>query len=308
MNVNYARARAKLKALIDSDDLLIREMKLGEVLCGLIYLDGLSDKELLERDIIRPLTNLKNFSPTKDYLQRSVDYGEDIETISAEEDAAQVIAEGDIVFVADGAEEFFVISLKKYQHRAVQEPPTEIVLKGPREGFIEDIKVNLSMLRRKLKTPKLRVKFFKVGRYSNTAVSVVYVDGVADMDNVEEVCRKISHIDIDGIIGAAYIERYIEQNSFSLFNQAGVTEKPDIVMARILEGRVAIFIDGSPVVTTVPYVILKVFRIATTIISAIVVPQCFVLCAFAVRFFRCYYPACMLLFRSTTIICCRLSF
>lgn len=260
MIIKYSETREKIKNAIGSDDLIIRDLNLGELSSGLFYFDALSDKQLIEQDIIRPLTNLNEFYPERDYLQRCVDYGEDVETAATLEEATQIIAEGDVVLVADGAREFFVISLRKYQHRAVQEPPTEIVIKGPREGFIEDIKVNLSMLRRKLKTLNLKIKNFKVGRYSNTAVSVAYIDGIADKDTVAEICQKVRHIDIDGIVGAAYIERYIEQNSNSLFNQSGITEKPDIVMAKILEGRVAVFIDGSPVVTTVPHLIFESFQ------------------------------------------------
>ncbi|MEG1613391.1 MAG: spore germination protein [Clostridia bacterium] len=260
MNVDYKKTKAEIGAILDSDDILYREFKINETEAGLIYLDALSDKLLLEQDIVRPLLDLTILEPTFEFLTAKLKYGEKIKTEVSFEKAAAAIASGDIVLAIDNATEFFILSIKKYNHRAVQEPPTETVLKGPREGFIEDIKVNLSLLRRKLKTPKLRIKNFYVGKYSDTTVCLAYIDGIADNETVNKIADKIKAIDIDGIIGAAYIERFVEEHKFSLFNQAGVTEKPDIVMGKLLEGRIAILVDGSPIVLTVPYLLFEGFQ------------------------------------------------
>lgn len=260
MNVSVKKAQKQIASLIDSDDLLTREFEVGGISCCLFYLDALSDKMLLEQDIIRPLLEAPTFIPKADFLTECFSYGEDITEATEVTDAVEVIASGDIILAADGADSFFTISLKKFNARAVTEPPTETVLKGPREGFVEEIKTNISLIRRRLKTPKLRIKQFKVGKYSNSVVMIAYIDGIADPHVVRQISDRINKIDIDGILDTSYVETFIEEHPRSIFNQAGVTEKPDIVTSKLLEGRVAVLVDGSPVVVTFPYLLLEGFQ------------------------------------------------
>lgn len=255
--ITFREAEEALTNILSSDDLLTRGFTAGGVECGLIYLDALSDKLLLEQNIIAPLTASETFEPTADHIQKIIDYGEPVNAVETLNEAASVIADGDIIIVADGAETFFSISLKKFNFRSVSEPPTETVLKGPREGFVEEIKTNISLIRRRLKTPDLRVKQFKVGQYSNTTVILVYIDGVADPAIVQRISERVEAIDIDGIISTSYVEKFIENFGRSIFTQAGITEKPDIVTAKLLEGRIAVVVDGSPVVATFPYLMLE---------------------------------------------------
>lgn len=240
-------------ALNESDDLITKEFTSSEVPCAVFYLDGLTDKELLERDVLAPLITASE-PPNAENLAEILYFCEEPSLLSVE-DCPQTLADGDVVLSV--GENNFVISLRKFEKRSISEPPTSSVLKGPREGFIEEIKTNVSMIRRRIKSPALTVKNLKVGRYSNTAVSLIYLNGVADDKIVNEVKRKIEAIDIDGVIDSAYVTSFIQGSRHTFFSQVGDTEKPDVASAKILEGRVVIFVDGSPMALTLPFILLE---------------------------------------------------
>ena len=248
----------QLKATFsNSDDLKIRELKIGDVKCACSYIDGGIDRELFEQSIIKPLMQAESFAkPYEEALKNTVHFSETAVPLPAIS-APGPIAEGDVVLFIDGEDDAFAYSLRKPEKRSITEPPTSSVLKGPREGFIEELKTNLSMMRRRLKTPDLVVRTFQVGRYSTTSVAVLHIKGVADRQVIKQIYEKISKIDIDGVIDSAYVLAFIQEKRTSFFIQAGTTEKPDVAGAKLLEGRVAILVDGSPIAITLPYLIFE---------------------------------------------------
>ena len=251
----------KIKKIFDSDDLITKELVIGNKNAALIFLDGLINKELLEENVIRPLKKVNVLSrPYKAKIESVIYYCEDLVCYDNTEELIESIASGDIGFLISGAESYFMLSIKKYNMRSVDEPPTETVLKGPREGFVEDFKTNLTLLRRRIKNPMLKIKFQKVGKYSKTPVAVIYIEGIAKKSMVDKITKKINEINIDGIIESTYVEKYIEDRKFSFFNQVGHDEKPDIVASKLLEGRIAILVDGSPIILTVPYIMFEAFQ------------------------------------------------
>ncbi|MBO4555082.1 MAG: spore germination protein [Clostridia bacterium] len=240
-----------------TDDLIIRPLTIGGKSALLVFLDGGSDKTLLDRDVIAPLLQLENLDePHLNAIQNTIKYCEQTKPVQVEK-SPQNIAEGDVALIIDEDENAYIFSLRNAEKRSIAEPPTESVMKGPREGFIEEIKSNLSLIRRRLKTPALAVKTLKVGRYSSTSVAVLHIDGIADDKIVREITEKISKIDVDGVIDSAYVISFIQPKKHSFFLQAGTTEKPDVAAAKLLEGRVLILVDGSPIAITLPYLIFE---------------------------------------------------
>lgn len=164
---------------------------------------------------------------------------------------------GNSVVIIDKVPGYLVISTPKWDKRAIAESTSESVLHGPRESFIEDIKTNLSLLERKLRTPALAIEKMKIGRLTNTTVALCYISTVADPRLVNLIRERLKKIDVDGIIDSHFLEPFIVNHPYSMFSQVGNTEKPDVVAAKLLEGRVAIMIDGSPMVLTVPFLLLE---------------------------------------------------
>ena len=141
--------------------------------------------------------------------------------------------------------------------RSIEQPGAEAVVRGPKEGFIEDIAVNKVLLRRIIRSNNLVFENYKLGQQSKKAVSIAYVKGVVNEDVLEEVRRRLSKINIDAILESGNIEELIEDKPMGLFSTISNAEKPDVVAAKILEGRVAIFTDGTPHVLIVPKLFIE---------------------------------------------------
>ncbi len=259
--VNYSEALSELKKLLSSDDVVVRELVAGGKKSALIYVDGMSDTVILDESVLKKLSDEKNaFEFTAESLKDVLGFSGEIQTLDSVGNAAAAVADGDVVFLADGAADYFVLSIRKFNTRAIVEPPTSAVLKGPREGFIEDLKVNLTLIRRRLRTPSLRVKQLKIGRYTNSPVAVLWLDGVATPESVSKITERLQKIDIDGVLDSSYIADFLKEKKVSIFEQVGMNEKPDMVAAKLLEGRVAIVVDGSPMVLTLPFILLEHFQ------------------------------------------------
>lgn len=179
------------------------------------------------------------------------------EAVEDEPELAQKLLNGFFAVYFENSTRVLLVDVKNFQSRAIEEPPTSAVLKGPREGFNESINTNIMLLRKRVKSQDLVVKQMPVGKYSQTQVAIVYVSSIASSEVVQKVENNIKKIDIDGIIDSYYVQKALEAREYSLFKQVGSSEKPDVVVAKILEGRVAIVVDGTPIVLTVPFLLLE---------------------------------------------------
>jgi spore germination protein KA len=170
------------------------------------------------------------------------------------------VVSGNALLISDGVDFAISFDIKFFQMRAIAEPPTSTVIKGPREGFVETLPVNVSLIRRRIKSPHLIMENTEIGRFSKTMVTLCYIDNVADKKLVEKVRKKLQEINIDAILDSSYVAKFLGEKTPTLFKQVGNTEKPDILVAKILEGRVAILVDGSPIALTVPYLLIEDFQ------------------------------------------------
>ena len=141
--------------------------------------------------------------------------------------------------------------------RSLTEPPTGQVLLGPREGFVEGIDTNVALITKRIKSPDLKWVELTIGRYTQTKIMLAYISSIADPTVVNSILSRLKKINCDGIIDTSYISECLNPNRLTLYNATASEEKPDVVAARLLEGRVAIFVDGSPVVLTLPHIFLE---------------------------------------------------
>ncbi|MCH5162350.1 MAG: spore germination protein [Clostridiales bacterium] len=234
-----------------------RELKAGSVSGAVIYHPDLVDSAIL-RSVVFALEHCEE--KTLEDFAKYVLYESETELSEEVDDSINSLLSGDMLLCVEGDDRYLVINARSYEKRAVTEPPTETVMRGPREGFIEDLKTNLSLLERRLKTPDLAIERLTVGRRTKTNIAMCYIKGIADPRVVKKVKKHLDEIDIDGITDSNYLVPYLEENPLSLFTQVGMAEKPDIVTAKMLEGRVAIIVDGSPIVVTVPFVLVEDFQ------------------------------------------------
>ncbi|MDF2632727.1 MAG: spore germination protein, partial [Caproiciproducens sp.] len=187
-------------------------------------------------------------------LSDSVERTSDIETI------VQGIVYGDSALLIEGYAEVLILNTKGWASRSISEPENEKVIRGPREGFNEALMMNLSLLRRKIRTPDLKMEFQVFGTRTKTKACICYLDGVVNKKVLTELKRRLKTFSIDGTLDSNYICEFIKDAPYSPIKTVGSTEKPDIVAAKLLEGRVALFLDGTPVVLTVPFLFVENFQ------------------------------------------------
>ncbi|AIF66455.1 spore gernimation protein [Terribacillus saccharophilus] len=254
----------QIKAIVgDSSDIIFRQFKLGmdNRSCSIVHIDGLVDQHLLQQSILHPLLNAKqaksglNFFKTesiKDYLLLHTIEVSDVKMMKDSDKIVRQLLSGSVLLLVDGLEEVFVLSVKKWILRGMEEPITETLVRGPRMGFIENLRDNTAMLRRMTTDPNLTFEDFEVGERTKRQLSVTYLKDIANEKLLVEVKERINNLDIDHAAETGYIEQLIEDNYLSIFPQVQSTERPDRVMAAILEGRVAILLDGTPYALIVP--------------------------------------------------------
>ncbi len=141
--------------------------------------------------------------------------------------------------------------------RSITEPPTSQVLLGPREGFVENITTNQALITKRIKSPHLRWVKLTLGRYTQTSILIAYLDDIAEPKIVKDVLARLKRIDCDGIVDTSYISESLNPDRLALYSATASEEKPDVVVSRLLEGRIAILVDGSPVVLTIPHLFLE---------------------------------------------------
>ena len=233
--------------------------------CVLIYASNMVKHEFLSDYIVKPLMSCtlpKHLTGESlaTFLMERVLHSDGVNLADQYLRLAEKILSGSGVVLIDGCNMGIVVHAPGYETRPVEEPPSENVVRGPRQGFAEDLGVNISLVRRRIINPKFKTKFVTVGVQTQTKVAICYVDGVAAQSLVDEVQDRIEKIDIDGVLDSGYIQEFIQDSPFSPLPTIGQTERPDIVSARLLEGRVAVLVDGSPFALTMPYLLVEAFQ------------------------------------------------
>jgi len=241
----------------DCSDVVFRDVEPIPGARGLLlYTEGIVETKDINDHLLHPLMHLFR---TKDGAELDLASLElswlsvpQMKKVRTVEDAAFEVLNASVVFLLDGSAHALSMNLRGGTRRGVEESTTETVVRGPKEGFTESLRVNTALVRFKIKTPDLKTVSMTKGVRTQTAVVVSYIEGLADPAVVEEAIRRIDAIDIDGVLESGYIEELIEDNPYSPFPQLQYTERPDTVAAQLLEGRVAIFVDGTPFVLVAP--------------------------------------------------------
>ncbi len=256
-----------------SNDVKIHEFRFGkegEYGGALVFIDGLVNSGFITEGILKPvlsfrlLDSLPADKPADAFeeIQRTVLCTAEMEEKEALSELIAGCLSGNTIFLMDGIAKGILVSTKGWDKRGVTEPQTESVIRGPREGFTENLRTNTALVRRKIKSPQLRMDHIIVGRKTLTDVCIIYLDNVADPKVVSEVKKRLEGLQVDSILDAGYIEQYMEDAPFSMFATVGYTEKPDVAAAKVLEGRIAIVTDGTPFVLTAPMLFIESFQTA----------------------------------------------
>lgn len=225
-----------------------------------IHLNKIIDDETLNQDILRHLmidcrreSVLERGSENLiDFIYKTSITATQISKLNTLSALVHAIFDGLTVLMFDGIKEVLVVDIHGGEFRNIDVPPAEQTMRGSREGFIERLDINIALVRRRLKDPNLVVEKTIVGRRTRTQVGILYIDDVADPDILTEVKKRINQMDLDGIVASGYVEQFIEDSPTSIFPQVFITERPDKFVAMLMEGRIGIIVDNTPLSFTVP--------------------------------------------------------
>lgn len=242
----------------DCDDIKKRTMMLGRdagIRACIFYVEVTVNNLTVEESVIgKLLSRLMGMESDEiyQYLDRNALGITDVKELETVEDAVMGVMIGDGVIFLDGYDKAIKIKSKGYPMIGVGQSNTEKVIRGSREGFADALKANTALVRKRVRNNSFKVKEKIMGVKSNTTVAIVYVEGIARQSVIDEITKRLEHIDIDGLTDSGIIEQLTEENEQSPFPQFQTTERPDKAAMAVLEGRVVLFVDNTPVGLILP--------------------------------------------------------
>ncbi|MBU5462066.1 spore germination protein [Lachnoclostridium sp. MSJ-17] len=269
MNYSINEIKLDLQAQFDnSADLSVRVFTLKSVLriqAAVITMEGLVDKEQLSQSVLNPLLSFdygtKDSAAVSDTVFSSVMASSDVIKLSCADEIVTYITSGFAVLFVDGADELYAVGVQGYSFRGVSEPESEVVQRGSREGFTEPLRVNMSMIRRRMKTPDLKFEQMTVGTDSKTQLMLCYLQSQVSLDLLNKLKNRLNDCKLETVLASGYLSEYLEdKGSGSLFSGVGISERPDTVCGKLTEGRIAVIVDGTPAVMIVPHLFVEEFQ------------------------------------------------
>lgn len=265
LNKNEANLRNIFK---NADDIVFRKIEGGQnqkINMLLVYVDGMTTKESISEYAVQNLMmnlNLENLekSPDNEILNAVSKTNIailEVKALLTLEECVDKMLSGETVLLIDTCTKGIMLSSRGWPMRGVQEPAAETLIRGARDGFNETMKVNITLIRRRIRDPKLKVKYTQVGSRSKTDMAIMYIEDLVNKTVLDTVEKRIKNIDIEAILESSYIEEMIEDDSYSLFPQIENTERPDAAASALLEGRVVIAVDNTPTVLIAPAIFVS---------------------------------------------------
>ncbi|WP_394548718.1 spore germination protein [Priestia aryabhattai] len=233
---------------------------------AVIHLDGLADENIINENIMTPLIQwLKesNQVATVEEIEEQIPQMLTVSQLTIKEnwhEFVSAVLTGDTVILLNGSSKIFIGNTKKLQSRAVTEPTSQTVVRGPKDSFTENLRTNTSLIRARIQDSNLRLDSMKIGSVTHTDIGLMYIQGNADERIVEEIKERLKGIKVDGVLESNYIEEFIRDDRTTIFPLLLNTERPDAVVGNLLEGRIAIIVQGTPFVLIAPAIFSQFFQ------------------------------------------------
>ena len=248
-----------------SADLTIRQMEILGLEGAIITIEGMVNKEALANTVVTPIKfgKFKDGSPMEKYTQirdKMTSICDQLQ-VSTYEDAFALVMSGFALIALDKCDCMLAIGVQGFSFRSISEPSSEVMQRGSREGFVEPLRINMSLIRRRIKNPKLKFELGKLGTMSKTDICLCYLTDRVSDKILDEVRKRLDRVNLETVMAAGYVVPYLEEkNDISLFSSVGMSERPDTICGKLAEGRIAIIVDGTPNVIIVPYLFAEYFQ------------------------------------------------
>lgn len=259
---NTVNVRAVMR---NSSDLNIKYAKAGGVPVCILFCEGQTDTNQMANLIFRPINSIgneKKLEPARvmEIMQSELLLAGEQHQVDDYEQLTAMIMGGFCVILADGVTHGIAIGVQGFEKRSVSEPSTHVNLRGSREGFVEAVRTNMSMLRRRIKSPDLVFKLSTVGSLSNTDICLCYIENKVSRELLGDIERRLENLPLSAILEGGYIQPFLEEKGSLIFDEAGITERPDTLAAKLYEGRVGILVDGTPFALIIPRLFTENFQ------------------------------------------------
>lgn len=248
----------------NSADLVVRPVRVSRYRSAVISVEGMVDRHAVADAIILPIVRLRQdfvdaktlFEHIQKHVLGIVDVleAEDIETLS------ELIVSGFVAVLIDGVDRAVLGGMQAFMIRSISEPSTETTIRGSREGFTEAVRINMSMIRRRLKTPKLMFEMLSVGKTSQTAVCLCYLRDRVSASLLQNVRCRIQDCPLETVLESGYLQPFLESDDTAPFTGVGTTERPDTLCGKMAEGRIGVLVDGTPFALVIPYLFVENFQ------------------------------------------------
>lgn len=241
-------------------DFIITPLELHQGTTAVIaFLSEMADKELIQRDIVAPLLGYKGYEIESFIRKNQMPVSRTL-LLDNMDKVIDEVFNGNTVVMVDGVSFAAAYTTAKIKGRNIKEPETEKITKGSHEGFIESLDTNMSLLRKKIRSTTLKFRLFTIGKRANQRVAMAYIEDIANPQIVNEMEKRLKSIDYDLLSGAGYIEQMTADSRFSPVPQYHTTERPDKAAANLMEGRLVILLDNTPVVLMMPANFFEYFQ------------------------------------------------
>ena len=247
-----------------SADLVIRDLTIAGTEAAIITCEGMVDKGLIARSVVEPILQAEHMPRRPqdqfEYIRSQVVTHIDTKDVYQFSQAVELLLSGFALLLIDGVACCEAYGVQGYPTRSIEDSETQAQERGAREGFVETLKMNMTLVRRRLKTPQARFESMTIGKSTNTMICLCYMQDRVDQDILDEVKRRLSRMKLDIVLESGYIQPFLDTSIKSMFSAVGVVERPDSFCAKVSEGRVGILVDGTPFALVVPYLFVENFH------------------------------------------------
>lgn len=246
-----------------SSDVLINEFVSGGIHCALLCCEGMVSTAVITELIFEPITNIsakKDSHELFHYIQEMLLLSNDRPEAYDYDTLFRLLNSGFAVLLADKIDKALAFGVQGYASRSIQEPSGEANIMGAHEGFVETVRTNMSLIRRRLKSPALVMELMVKGEKSRTDLCLCYMQDRVPKGLMNKIRKSLDKIELESILSTGYIRPFVESDNFELFSSTGTTERPDVLCSKLIEGRVALLVDGVPFAIVIPRLFCESFQ------------------------------------------------
>lgn len=252
------------KLFSNSSDFITKRFYIYEKEIMILYCEGMINLKLLEPLIIEPIyrghLDNKNSDNLFDWLEANIMVTRDNSKLFTYDDIFISVMSGNVVILIEGEKKALSVEITGFEFRSIDESMNEVDIRSPREAFTEPIKINLTMVRRRIKSPVLKFENMTLGKKSKTLVSLIYLTDVVSKQLIQTIRNRLSKVDIDILLDSSYLSAFLAERKYSILPEISYTERPDVLCGKIGEGRVAILVDGCPHAIIIPHLFVEDFQ------------------------------------------------